>query len=102
MAETTTITVSKRVAERLRAIVRERGNVDEVELADDAIMRQLDVDEAWYAEIQRRLNIPEDEKRYVSHEDVGAWIKSWGTENELSRPEGKPLGNALHGNRVER
>lgn len=102
MADTTTITVSKRVAERLRAIVRERGHVDEVQLADEAIMRQLDIDEAWQAEIQRRLDVPEEEKRYVSHADVGAWLESLGTENELSRPEGRQLRDVLHGNRVER
>ena len=102
MAETTTITVSKRVAERLRAIVRERGHTDEVKLADDAITRQLDIDDAWHAEIQRRLDAPEDQRRYVSHEDAGAWLKSLGAENELPRPEGKPLRDVLNGHRLER
>lgn len=102
MSKTTTIKVSQHVAERLRALARERGHVDEIQLVDDAIMAQLDIDDAWGAEIQRRLDMQDEEKRYVSHDDVGAWMKSWGTKNELSRPEGKPLSTVLHGNLVER
>lgn len=102
MSKITTIKVSQHVAERLRVIARERGHVDEIQLADNAIMTQLDIDDAWSAEIQRRLDIPEEEKRYVSHEDVGAWITSWSTKDELSRPEGKARSEVLHGNRVER
>ena len=90
MAETTTITVSKRVAERLRAIVRERGDVDEVQLADEAIMRQLDIDEAWKDEIQSILDTPPAERRFFSYEEVGEWIRSQRTDNPLPRPTGKP------------
>jgi predicted transcriptional regulator len=90
MAETTTITVSKRVAERLRAIVRERGHVDETALADEAITQQLDIDEAWKEEIQTILDTPRAERRFVSHEEVGEWIRSQRTDNPLPRPTGKP------------
>jgi|GEM_PF-5388501 len=94
MGKTTTITVSQHVAARLRAIALERGDSDEVAIADSAIMNQLDIDEAWRAEVQRRIDIPDSEKRYVSHADVGAWIESWETENELPRPKGKPLNDS--------
>ena len=102
MSKIATIRVSEHVARRLRAIARERGDVDEVELADDAIMNQLDIDDAWAEEIQRRLEKPEDQKRYISHADGRAWLQSLGTENELPRPEGKPLSDILHGNPMER
>lgn len=90
MPKTTTITVSESVAERLRAIVRERGNTDETTLVDQAITQQLDIDDAWKEEIQGVLDTPADERQFVPHAEVGEWIRSQRTDNPLPRPTGKP------------
>jgi len=93
MTKTVKISVSQKVAERLQAIVRERRGADDeafaTTLADEALTSFLDDEDFWTGEVQRIADVPRDEARVVSHDEVGRWIRSHRTDNPLPRPEGK-------------
>ncbi|HZK90215.1 MAG TPA: CopG family ribbon-helix-helix protein [Stellaceae bacterium] len=57
-------------------------------VVEQAIKEFLDL-QAWHlAAIEEGIR-DADAGRLVSHEDVVAWVESWGTSNELSMPECK-------------
>lgn len=92
MSDKVKISVSREVAERLKAIVREKGGVDDDSLAttiaDEAITSYLD-DDSWDQEIQRLVDMPRHEQLFVEHDQVGEWIRSHRTATPQSMPEGK-------------
>ena len=87
---TMTVELDEVTQKRLGAVAkRSRQSVQEV--LERVIEEGLAADEEWMREIQRRLDVPRDERRYVSNDDVGRWVRSRGTDNPLPRPKGQPL-----------
>lgn len=79
---------------RLREMAEERGQDVSVVLAEAVALLDSTIDLQF-------PDIEEDRRRYdeylktglaVPLEDVKAWIASWGTDNELPRPQPRKLG----------
>ncbi len=87
MAKTATITmrVKPAIKQRLRALAKitERS---EAYLAQQAIAEYLDLNEWQVKEIRRRLTAARGGEPGVPHEEVEAWVKSWGTGREVLKP----------------
>lgn len=80
MAEQLTVSISKRVKERLRQIAKETRRSEE-EIAADALEDAFVYSEEDLESIRRGL---EDiaAGRTVPHEEVAAWLRTWGTPDE--------------------
>lgn len=87
---TMTIEVDEATKKRL-GTVAERSDQSVEQVLSRVIEEGLTADEAWQQEIQRRLDVPREQQKFVSNEEVGKWVRSLGTDNPLSRPEGKTL-----------
>ena len=87
MAETMTVTVrlSPEAKETLDEIARSTGRA-EAELIADAITEYIEV-QRWQIEGIKEAIREADAGLVVPHEEVEAWARSLGTENELPRPE---------------
>jgi predicted transcriptional regulator len=59
-------------------------------LMSHAIERYVE-DEAWQVKEMREAvqKVQEGRGRFVPHEDIAAWLDSWGTDNELPPPQCK-------------
>lgn len=55
-------------------------------LAAEAIEAYLDLNEWQVAGIKRAMGSL-DRGEAIAHESVKAWVESWGTEDELPKPE---------------
>jgi predicted transcriptional regulator len=81
MAETAILTVLLQTAieARLDRLAR-TASVSKSRLAADAIAAYLDEQERQLEKIREGLADAEA-RRVFSHEEVGRWLESWGTEN---------------------
>ncbi len=82
---TMTIRLDRSVKERLEAVAG-RMNRSKSYLAGVAIEEYLAAQE-WQIEGIKRALHSLDEGRGVAHEDVVAWVESWGTDDELPKPK---------------
>lgn len=78
--------VSPELKERLRALAKDT-NRSESYLAAEAIAEYVEMNAWQVKEIGRRLDEAKAGAPGVAHEDVDAWVRSWGSENELPKPK---------------
>jgi predicted transcriptional regulator len=89
MTETTTISVRISTSARNRlARLAKRTKRSQAFLAAEAIEDFLDLNEWQVAGIEEAIE-QADRGELVPHEDVEAWVKSWGKKDELPRPKPK-------------
>jgi predicted transcriptional regulator len=85
MTETLSIRIDSETRKRLDALAA-RSHKSAEALAEEAITQLLDV-EAWQvAEIEAGI-ADIDAGRSVPHDDVVAWLKTWGTSSEGKEPQ---------------
>jgi predicted transcriptional regulator len=79
---------------RLRELAAERGQDVSVVLAEAVALLDsvVDIGNPEIAEDRRRLQEFVRKHEAVSLHQVKAWIESWGTENELPRPQPQRIG----------
>lgn len=90
MAETVTFSVRmpKAEKERLDALARSLGRSGD-EVASEAITAYVDAN-AWQVEqIRKAVEQADAGGPFYAHEDVMAWLESWGTDHELPPPRTK-------------
>lgn len=71
---------SRRLARLAKATDRTR-----VRLAEEALAKFLD-DQAWQLAAIEEGVAAADAGEVVAHDDIEAWVKSWGTRREAKRP----------------
>lgn len=81
--------VRKEAKDRLQDIVRESGR-DEEDVVGEAVERLIN-DDYWEKEINRRVAVPESERRYVDPHEMDKWVQSLRESEPISAPEAKPL-----------
>lgn len=88
MAESNTISISLRRAAktRLETLAAAVGRSSE-ELVQQAIESYLDLDSRQVAAIGEALAEADAGGLFVRHQDMVAWLESWGTDDELPAPE---------------
>jgi len=83
---TLTVRIPREHLERLRDMAKVTG-CSKSELASEALADYLAAWE-WRQEVIREAVAEADAgAKMIPHEDVVAWIESWGTANELPRPQ---------------
>ena len=87
MADTARLTVHlpKEDLQRLEALAQARGESTAV-LAVEAVAAYLAVQEWQVDQVRQAVARADAGGQFVEHEAVAAWLRSWGTENELPRP----------------
>jgi RHH-type transcriptional regulator, rel operon repressor / antitoxin RelB len=89
MANTRSVTLSVRlktdVKRRLAKLAKASGRSSNV-LISDAVESYVSDQERLLAEI-RQADLQIKGGHYVKHEDMKAWLLSWGTERELPPPK---------------
>ena len=87
---TTTMTVRLKpeVSEKLEALARDTKR-SKAYLASEAITSYVDLNAWQVAHIKESLEEAHSGAPGVPHEEVVNWVNSWGTDNELPRPEPK-------------
>jgi predicted transcriptional regulator len=87
MAETVTFSVRmpKASKERLEALAKSMGRSTNY-VASEAIASYVEAN-AWQVdEIRKAVEKADAGGPFVPHEEVAAWLKSWGTDDELPPP----------------
>jgi predicted transcriptional regulator len=79
------IDVPEPIKIELERLAAER-NVSEADLVTEALARFVDEEADYLAAIDEALAEVED-GAFVSGESVVTWMRSWGTDRELPRPE---------------
>jgi RHH-type transcriptional regulator, rel operon repressor / antitoxin RelB len=89
MADSTTLTVhlAPEVEQRLESVAQ-RVRRSKSTLAAEAIEEFLAVQEWQIVAIEEDIAAAE-RGDLIPHEDVKAWVESWGSEHELPRPRAK-------------
>jgi predicted transcriptional regulator len=88
-----TIDLDDKTDARLRALAERRGQEksrvvsDALELLDSVETNELDTEEDL-----RRLRAFEQNGEGIPLDDVKAWVRSWGTQDELPPPTSRKLG----------
>lgn len=82
---TLTIRVPRDCADRLTALAESTGRSTSL-LASEALSAYLSVEEWQVAAIREALEADDTGESTVDHAEVDAWLKSWGTDNELPPP----------------
>ena len=59
------------------------------ELAEEALAEYLEVQRWQIAGIEEAIRDADAGEPGIAHEDVAAWLDSWGTDHELPPPEPK-------------
>ena len=87
MSETVTITIrlSRTQLERLNALAQSTKRSKSF-LAAEALAAYLSAQEWQVAAIREALDAADAGAKPVEHEMVMGWLRSWGTEDEQSRP----------------
>ena len=86
MSSTTfTVRVESRVKKRLEKLAKSTGRSRSF-LAAEALSEYLDVNE-WQVEGIKKAIEEMDRGEGIPHEDVKAWVNSWGTKHELPMPK---------------
>jgi predicted transcriptional regulator len=90
MADSTTLTIriNRAVKERLEALATSTKRSKSF-LAAEAIEAFVDVNEWQIAQTRKAIAEADAGGPFVSHEDMAAWLLSWGTEDERPAPEPK-------------
>jgi RHH-type transcriptional regulator, rel operon repressor / antitoxin RelB len=90
MAKSTTMTVRLKpeVSEKLEALARDTKR-SKAYLASEAITSYVDLNAWQVAHIKAALEEARSGAPGVPHEEVVNWVNSWGTDNQLPRPEPK-------------
>ena len=92
MTESTTLTLrlSRELRDGLEALARSTGRTG-ADLAAEAIAAYVEHN-AWITEeIERAVREADAGGPFVPHEEVEAWVRSWGTANELPRPKARRM-----------
>jgi predicted transcriptional regulator len=90
MAKSMTVTIRLRpeVGEKLEAMARDTKR-SKAYLASEAVRAYVDLNAWQVAHIKEALEEDGSGVPGVPHDEVVAWIESWGTDNELPRPTPK-------------
>jgi RHH-type transcriptional regulator, rel operon repressor / antitoxin RelB len=90
MAKSTTMTVRLKpeVSEKLEALARDLKRT-KAYLASEAIEAYVDLNDWQVAHIKQAFEEDESGAPGVPHEEVVAWMESWGTDHELPMPKPK-------------
>ncbi len=83
---TLTIRIDHTVKERLEALATSTKRSKSY-LAAEAIVQFVDSNEWQVAQTEKAVEEADAGGPFVSHEDMTAWLSSWGTEDELPPPE---------------
>jgi predicted transcriptional regulator len=78
--------ITPELKEKLRALAKDT-NRSEAYLAAEAIAEYVEMNAWQIAEIKRRLRKAKAGSPGIPHEDVEAWVKSWGGRRERPRPK---------------
>ena len=83
--KTRSVRIPAAYIERLDAIAQQRG-CTRSELLGEALAAYFDVQEWQLKAIQKAIDEADAGGPFIPHEEVEAWVRSWGTPNELPRP----------------
>ena len=83
-----TVRLTPEVSEKLEALARGTKRSKSY-LASEAIESYVDLNAWQIAEIKAGLAEDEEGGPGVQHEEVVRWMRSWGTDRELPKPEPK-------------
>jgi predicted transcriptional regulator len=86
-AKPRTIEIDSETEARLRALAQRRGQTPADVIADAVELLDIGDEDLDVEEDLRRLREFERSGLGVPFEDVEAWIRSWGTPNELPPPK---------------
>jgi predicted transcriptional regulator len=88
MSEEATITLQlkKETKAKLEALARSTQR-DEGVLVAEAIDAYVELDAWQVEEIRKAVEKADAGGPFCAHEDVMAWLESWGTDNELDPPK---------------
>jgi RHH-type transcriptional regulator, rel operon repressor / antitoxin RelB len=84
-SETFTVRVDAKTKKRLTKLAESTGRSRSF-LAAEAIAEYLDANE-WQIEGIKAALASVEKEGTIAHEDVEAWIDSWGAESELTPPK---------------
>ena len=87
MTKTTTVTaeLNQRTKDRLAAVAK-RERRTPAQMAAALLEESLEADEEFVTAVTDALAVPASERRYVSEQDMDAWLASWGTPDEQAPP----------------
>jgi predicted transcriptional regulator len=87
MSTTLTIRIDEQTKERLNLLAESVARSKSY-LVTRALQDYLDLNE-WQIKAIKNAVIKADspEAKFAAHEDVSAWLETWGTENEKEPPE---------------
>lgn len=91
MIQDTSTTMTVRLNKRTKSVLEQIASHEKRTksfVASQAIANYIDIYEAQVRGIERAI-ASADAGYFVPHEDVKAWVESWGTDNELPRPSTK-------------
>jgi predicted transcriptional regulator len=82
---TTSVRIDQDLEQRLKTLAKTTGRTKAwyIRQALEAYLAQ----EEWMVQAINEGIKATDEGRTVDHDQVEAWLDSWGTENELERPQ---------------
>lgn len=80
-----TIEMSAECSDRLQELAA-RLDASQESLAQEAIQLYLDMQESQMKEIQAAVGEADSDPRRIPHEAVAAWMRTWGSDEELPRP----------------
>lgn len=80
-----TVTLPRSTVEALEALAKQTGR-DIAELADEALATYLSVQEWQMAAIAEAIAEADAGAPSFDHADIKAWVRSWGTPDELPPP----------------
>ena len=83
-SDTFTVRIDTAVKKRLEKLARSTGRSRSF-LAAEAIEEYLGVNEWQVAGIRRAMESA-DRGELTAHDQVKAWVNSWGSQNELPKP----------------
>jgi hypothetical protein len=79
---------------RLRELAAERGQDESAVLAEAVALLDsvIDIGNPDITEDRRRLQAFRQTREAVPLHEMKAWVESWGTDHELSRPQSQRIG----------
>lgn len=91
MDKSTTVTVrlTPEIGAKLEALASDTRR-SKAPLAEEAVTSFVERNARQVARIKEALAEAESGAPGTPHEDIERWVKSWGTDHELPRPEPKP------------
>ena len=80
--------VTPALKEKLRTLAKDM-NRSEAYLAAEAIAEYVEMNAWQIKEIKRRLRKAQAGESGIPHEEVEAWVRSWGSRRERARPKAR-------------